>query len=192
MPAKLTRMPRQRAARFKGVTCMSLRLSLLKPSSLFAASYDRYIKELGTEERYPFPLDFEYSNFEKYLERVEDFALGKNLPKGYVQSTTLWLVRENEIVGVTNIRHELNNSIRHIGGHIGLSIKPTERGKSLGVKLMKMSISFLKDLGISEVHIHCEKSNKGSSKTIQACGGVLESEVSHNNEIIERYIVQNI
>ena len=167
-------------------------MRLLKPSKLLADSYDRYIKDLGSEERYPFPLDFDYSNFEKYLEKIEDFALGKNLPEGYVQSTTLWLVEENEIVGVTNIRHELNSSIRHIGGHIGLSIKPSARGKSLGVKLMKMSILFLKDLGVNKVHIHCEKSNTASSKTIQACGGVLESEVSHNKEIIERYIVQNI
>ena len=167
-------------------------MRLLKPSKLLADSYDRYIKDLGSEERYPFPLDFDYSNFERYLEKVEDFALGKNLPEGYVQSTTLWLVEENEIVGVTNIRHELNSSIRHIGGHIGLSIKPSARGKSLGVKLMKMSILFLKDLGVNKVHIHCEKANTASSKTIQACGGVLESEVSHNKEIIERYIVQNI
>ena len=54
---------------------------------------------------------------------------------------------------------------------------------------MKMSILFLKDLGVNKVHIHCEKANTASSKTIQACGGVLESEVSHNKEIIERYIV---
>ena len=80
-------------------------MRLLKPSKLLEDSYDRYIKDLGSEERYPFPLDFDYSNFEKYLEKVEDFALGKNLPEGYVQSTTLWLVEENEIVGVTNIRH---------------------------------------------------------------------------------------
>jgi len=86
---------------------MSHRLSLLKPSSIFAASYDRYIKELGAEERYPFPLDFNYSNFEEYLERVEDFALGKNLPQGYVQSTTLWLVQENEIVGVSIIQLDI-------------------------------------------------------------------------------------
>ena len=167
-------------------------MRLLKPSNLFAASYDRYIKDLGLEERYPFPLDFDHSDFNEYLERVEDFALGKNLPDGYVQSTTLWLVEENEIVGVTNIRHELNDSIRHVGGHIGLSIKPSERGKNLGVELMKMSILFLKDLGVSKVHIHCEKTNKASSKTIQACGGILESEISHSNKVIERYIVQNI
>ena len=56
---------------------------------------------------------------------------------------------------------------------------------------MKRSILFLNNLGVKDVYIHCEKPNLASSHTIKACSGVLELETSYNEEIIERYAVQN-
>ena len=165
-------------------------MRLVKPSKKYQESYDRYIKELGCEERYPFPLDFDYSNFDAYLSKIDDFTKGKDLPKGYVQSSTLWLILNNEIVGVTNLRHRLNPSLKQCGGHIGLSIKPSDRGKNLGKALMEMSINYLSNnLGVKTIHIHCHKSNAASSNTIKACGGALHSEIQDNGHTVERYIV---
>ena len=165
-------------------------MRLINPSKEYKESYDRYIRELGSEERYPFPLDFDYSDFDAYLSKVDDFSKGKNLPKGYVKSSTLWLIFNNEIVGITNLRHRLNASIKQCGGHIGLSIKPSERGKDLGKALMKMSIDFLSNnLGVKTIHIHCHKSNTASSRTIKACGGVFHSEIENEGHTVERYIV---
>ena len=56
---------------------------------------------------------------------------------------------------------------------------------------MKRSFLFLNNLGVKDVYIHCEKPNLASSHTIKACSGVLELETSYNEEIIERYAVQN-
>ncbi len=164
-------------------------MQLITPSIEYVESYDKYIQELGSEERYPFPLDFDYSNFKTYLSKVDSFAKAKNLPEGYVQSSTFWLIKDYEIVGITNIRHRLNKDIEYSGGHIGLSIKPSVRGEGLGKKLMSMSIDFLKGLGVKTVHIHCHKSNSKSSSTIKACNGVFHSEVDDHGHIIERYIV---
>ena len=164
-------------------------MRLVKPSIKFQESYDRYIKELGSEERYPFPLDFDYTDFSAYLSKVDEFSKGNNLPEGYVQSSTLWLISNDEIVGITNVRHRLNPSIERCGGHIGLSIKPSERGKNLGKALMKMSIDFLSNnLGVKTIHIHCYKNNAASSNTIKACGGVLHSEIEDNGQAVERYV----
>ena len=164
--------------------------TLITPTAEFEGSYGRYIEELGSEERYPFPLDFDYSNFDNYLARVEDFANGRNLPKGFVQSSTYWLVRDSEILGITNIRHNLTAELENLGGHMGLSIRPTQRGLGLGKLLMQLSIDHLSSLGVTTIHIHCHKANLGSAKTIQACGGELHSEILQGSDLIQRYIVQ--
>lgn len=163
-------------------------MKLVSTSLTYQESYISYIKELGNEERYPFTLDLEYNNFQQLLKQLDDFSSGINLPNGTVQNSTLWLVDGAEIVGVTNLRHHLNEEITHCGGHIGLSIRPSRRGNELGNLLMQLSIQHLSKLGVKEIHIHCYKDNEASAKTIIHCGGVLDSEIQDNNHSVQRYI----
>ncbi len=164
-------------------------MKLVAPSAAYEQSYREYILELGDEERYPFPLDFEFDDFEQLLARLNDFAQGRNLPDGYVQSSTLWLVDNAQIVGVTNIRHRLNDAIRHCGGHIGLGIRPSYRGKGIGAQLMKMSINYLAQMNVSSIHIHCHKHNLASANMIKACGGTIDSEITDAGLVIQRFTV---
>lgn len=57
--------------------------------------------------------------------------------KGLVPSFTYFLIREEDdkIVGMVDLRLELNDYLRNIGGHIGYSIRPTERKKDI-IKLI--------------------------------------------------------
>ncbi|WP_113906579.1 GNAT family N-acetyltransferase [Aliidiomarina celeris] len=163
-------------------------MKLILPNESFAESYHQYIAELGKEERYPFPLDFDASDFAALLERIENFRQGINLPEGYVPSTTYWLVSGDKLVGVSNLRHHLNERIAHAGGHIGLGIRPSERGKGFGNLLMKLTIEQAKARGIQPVHIHCYADNQASAKTIRANGGELHSEITDGGHTVQRYI----
>lgn len=167
-------------------------IKLIAPDISYQQSYHRYIQELGDEERYPFPLDFDYQDFPAYLSRLKEIEQGINLPTGYVPSSTYWLVQNDELIGVSNLRHSLNDSIRHAGGHIGLSIRPSQRRKGLSKTLLQLTIGKAKAMGIETVHIHCYRHNAASARMIRACGGVLESEVILNQgpepEIIQRYL----
>ncbi|QFT55024.1 GNAT family N-acetyltransferase [Microbulbifer sp. THAF38] len=165
-------------------------MKLVSPSANYEASYRQYIEELGNEERYPFPMDFDHADFEALIQKLSNFAQGKNLPEGFVPSSTLWLVDETEIVGVTNIRHYLNDRITHCGGHIGLGIRPKYRGKGYGKLLMKLSIQRLQEMSEGPVHIHCHKENSASANTIKACGGLLDSEIEADGKIVQRYLVK--
>lgn len=49
-------------------------MQLILPDSKYEASYKKYIKELGDEERYPFPLDFDHSDFSKLLKKLDNFS----------------------------------------------------------------------------------------------------------------------
>ncbi len=164
-------------------------MELILPTKEYRNSYEAYIEELGDEERYPFPMDFDYSDFEKMLAKISDFSKGENLPSGYVQSSTLWLVDAGNLIGVTNIRHRLNKEIEHCGGHIGLGIRPSYRGKGYGRKLMSLSIAKLNELGVDSIHIHCYKGNLASAKAITSNGGQLVSELPLESKVVQRYLV---
>lgn len=165
-------------------------MKLVRPSKYFEQSYISYIQELGDEERYPFTLDLDYSNFSQLLNKLNDYAVGVNLPDNTVANTTFWLVKDSEILGVTNIRHKLSDRLKNCGGHIGLSIRPSLRGKGLGCKLMALSLELLQKNGTRLIHIHCYKSNTSSAKTIISNGGLLDSEIRVGDEIIQRFLIE--
>lgn len=166
-------------------------VELVRPNEMYERSYRAYIEELGDEERYPFPLDFDHRDFPALLRRLSDFEMGRNLPEGYVPSSTYWLVENGELLGVSNLRHFLNESIFNAGGHIGMGIRPQARGRGLGNLLLSLTIAEARKRGIGELHIHCHKHNVASARMIMANGGVLDSEVSDGKSAdpIQRYIV---
>ena len=166
------------------------RMQLILPGADYEKSYKTYIQELGDEERYPFPLDFDHGDFSAMLARIDNFRHGIDLPDGFVAATTYWLIDGDEIVGVTNLRHYLNDRIRHAGGHIGLGIRPSYRGKGLGTLLMQLSVVKAAEMGIKQIHVHCHKHNQASARMIKANGGTLDSEIEDDGEIIQRFIIQ--
>lgn len=166
-------------------------LKLVPPSREYKRSYREYIAELGAEERYPFSLDFEHQDFTALLEHLGDFAKGINVPDGYVPSSTYWLIEAGNIAGVSSLRHCLNERIRQCGGHIGLGIRPSRRGRGLGSALMALTIQEARGKVSGDIHIHCHKGNEASVRMILANGGILDSEIEHGQPpvLVQRYLV---
>ena len=164
---------------------------LTSPGLEYEQSYGAYIVELSDEERYPFPLDLPHKDFPALLSRLNDFAKGVNIPEGFVPSSTYWLVEHGELLGVSNLRHHLNDRIRNSGGHIGLGIRPSYRGRGLGHLLMALTIQEARRKGIGEIYLHCHKNNEASTRMIISNGGVLESELKgvEAADTVQRYVV---
>lgn len=80
---------------------------------------------------------------------------------------------DNKIVGMINIRLSLNDKLKKFGGHIGYSIRPTERQKGYNKVNLFLALLCCQNHGIKEVLMDCDKDNLGSAKTIQALGGTL-------------------
>lgn len=165
--------------------------ALARPGLAYAASYRAYIRELGDEERYPFPLDFDHADFAALLARLDDLEAGRNLPPGRVASSTWWLVESGELIGVSNLRYRLNQDLWRCGGHIGFGVRPSHRGRGIGTLLMSLTLRQAWQRGIADVHVHCHKANRASARIIEACGGVLHSEIEEGPmcQVVQRYVV---
>jgi predicted acetyltransferase len=168
-----------------------MNLQIINPSVKYKESYHSYLNELGDEEKYPYPMDFDHSDFPALIKKLSSYSKGIGLPDWLVTNTTYWLIEGTELIGVSHLRHRLNANLMESGGHIGLGIRPSSRGKGYGNKLLDLTIEKAKKLSIEIIHIHCHKDNKASSRMIKSSGGALIDEVTEEvtNKKILRYIV---
>lgn len=114
-------------------------------------------------------------------------------PEGLVPDTEFLCVRaaDNRLVGMINIRHRLNDYLCRFGGHIGYSVRKSERGKGYGKEQLRLALGHCPALGIPRVLITCGSENIASQKTILSVGGVYESEELDpaDGEVTQRYWV---
>lgn len=128
----------------------------------------------------------DYHDFDYYLEHLEI----KEEKSGKVPDSVFFLLDEerNILLGAVNIRHYLNENLLKYAGHIGDGIRPSERGKGYGTKLIALALEECKKLGINKVLMVCNKENIASAKTIINNGGILENEIlSEKGTIEQRY-----
>lgn len=89
-------------------------------------------------------------------------------------------------IGKVNIRHRLNKNLLKAGGHIGYTIRPSERRKGYGTLILRLALPKAKALGIKKALITCYEDNIGSRKIIEANGGVLEDTATTNEGVVKR------
>ena len=116
----------------------------------------------------------------------------KTVPKNRVPATQFILTDTDtgRIYGMLQVRHELNEYLRKYAGHIGYSVRPTERRKGYAKKMLKLALRYCKEtLGIRQVLVSCLVENEASRRTILACGGVFEEKVFEHieNVWLEKY-----
>ncbi|MBD9104950.1 GNAT family N-acetyltransferase [bacterium] len=120
-------------------------------------------------------------NYDGWLEKIENDE--KIIPsEESVPSKTFFLIRENDnkIIGMIHIRLTLNKMLADIGGHIGYSIRPTERRKGYNKINLYLGLIECQKNGLDIIMLDCLKDNIGSSKTIEALGGYLVKEEEKN------------
>lgn len=160
-------------------------MQLVPPSVKYKESFIEAVREsqaLGIDElagrRYrELSIPELEADFEGFVERELSHSRGDNLPAGYVPATEYWLVDGGEYIGHVGIRHELNNQLLQVGGHIGYSIRPSKRRQGYGNKILALALPKAKELGIERVLLTCDADNEASRKIIEKNGGVLENQV---------------
>jgi predicted acetyltransferase len=122
-----------------------------------------------------------------YLDRVAAFKSAESVPEGRVTSTFFVAEIDGKIAGRLSIRHELNEFLALVGGHIGYGVAPEFRGRGIATHLLKYGLQFMKERGEEQVFISCHSENEASRKVIEKCGGVFAALVPHPYEDGELY-----
>lgn len=119
-------------------------------------------------------LDRYMDDYSAWLEKLAEDSSRKP-GEELVPAETYFLVREsdNRIVGMINIRLALNRKLWNYGGHIGYSIRPSERKKGYNKVNLYLALNVCAKRGLEAVLLDCDKDNIGSSKTMRALGGKL-------------------
>ena len=97
------------------------------------------IKEIGPGENGFGNSGYEmsYEDFPQYLMRNINMSKGIDLKSEQVPQTMYWLYVDGVPVGIGKLRDHLNDNLKRIGGHIGYTIRPSERGKGYGKAILK-------------------------------------------------------
>lgn len=102
---------------------------------------------------------------------------GAHLTGRWVPNTFLVADVRGVIVGRTSIRHELNDFLLRLGGHIGYGVRPAHRRRGYATEILRQSLNVAHGMGINPVLVTCDEGNVASARTIERCGGVLDDVV---------------
>lgn len=167
-------------------------LKLVLPTEEYKSKVEEYLQEFLENGEYEIAGDGgldRIKDFDEWLKKIQNDLSEENIEDNRIPAT-LYLTKrksDNKIVGNLQIRHKLNEKLLLYGGHIGDSIRPSERRKGYATEQIRLALYKCKELGIDRVLMDCDKTNIGSAKSIINNGGILENEVYINNELIQRY-----
>lgn len=127
-------------------------------------------------------------SFEEWYQAFKDNLKEETVREGLVPATTYLAIDEtNKLVGMIDIRHKLNEYLLNYGGHIGYSVRKSERRKGYATEMLKLALEKCKELNIKRVLITCDKNNIASACTILKNGGKFEDEIIDGHEVTQRY-----
>ena len=131
--------------------------------------------------------DAENFVYEEWLETNMQKEMGINLPENHVPS--IQFVSFDDVgraLGFLNLRLRLNEGLLNYAGHIGYSIRPSERGKGYAKETLSQGLQLAKEKNIKKALVTCSVNNPASRAVILANGGIFED--ARNG--VERYWIE--
>lgn len=131
-------------------------------------------------------------NYEEFLFKLENNKYQDRIKPAYSPQTTFGFFVDGRLVGGFNLRHNLKGNLINHGGHIGYLIRPSERGKGYGSKLLKYALIEARKLEIDRVLVTCRCDNIGSERVILNNNGVYENDYydEENGKTYKRYWIE--
>ncbi|MCI8500817.1 MAG: GNAT family N-acetyltransferase [Oscillospiraceae bacterium] len=116
-------------------------------------------------------------DYEDWCENTRRNRRPETARADWVSADTFFVFRKGDgkLVGVIDLRHDIsgNEFLSAYGGHIGYSVRPSERRKGYAFQMLRMALAHEKVLGLSRVMLGCYCDNLASKRTIERCGGRL-------------------
>ena len=131
--------------------------------------------------------DVEDFSYEEWLEGNRNKEMGIGLSENRVPS--IQFVSFDDVgraLGFLNLRLRLNEGLLNYAGHIGYSIRPSERGKGYAKEALRQGLQVANEKNIKKALVTCSVNNPASRAVILANGGLIE-DVRNG---VERYWIE--
>jgi len=146
---------------------------LVDPSEQFESEFLALLDELARESE-SFGSESARRDFPGYLRMLRAESLGIDLTPGEVPMSTFWLVNaDGRLLGESRLRHYLTPALEDYGGHIGYVIRPTERRKGFGTRILAQTLVKALRIGLHRIRLTCDSTNIASARIIEHNGGIL-------------------
>lgn len=165
-------------------------ITLIKPSLNLEPEYLDYVSEWqeSGESIVPSVVSKTFLPLEDFLEEQEQEE--RVAPTNWVTHSTYWLYDGETIVGAVNFRHDLNDQLQQVGGHIGYGIRPSARNKGYATEGLRQALEVARKRGLASVLITCSADNTASGRVILTNGGQeIESYIKEDGTRVRRFII---
>ena len=137
------------------------------------------------------PNNTDLANYTSFKHMVEELN-NKGVHKDWVPTTTLFCFKNDEIVGAVDIRHQLNQRLTNIGGHVGSGVVKSQRGQGIALYMLKEAKKILKELNVDKVLMTCNHKNYASQAVIKHCAGYeIAPYIKKNGQLVSRFEIPN-
>jgi len=164
---------------------------IVRPDIIYKDSFMEALREYHAEERQLYNdyarIDSDFSSF------IEDLRAERGHPHQPFQDwvepvpeTVLWMVKDEDYLGTVEIRHRINWHLEKWGGHIHFTIRPSQRNKGFGRKLLTKAIPFANYLGIERALITVAPDNLPGIRVCEVCGAEAAGATPQTDQFPER------
>ena len=128
-------------------------------------------------------------SYDEWLRSVTANTSPDTVNPSWVVTDTYFAFDENDsIVGIMDLRHELNDFLIDFGNS-GYSVRPSERRKGYATEMLRLILDRARETGMDKLQLSVERSNEASVKTITKNGGKYERSFTFEGEEADVYII---
>ncbi|MCR4656186.1 MAG: GNAT family N-acetyltransferase [Lachnospiraceae bacterium] len=133
-------------------------------------------------------LDQMYS-YDEWLTSVTNNSSHDTVNPSWVVTDTFFAFDENDsIIGIIDLRHELNDFLKDFG-NTGYSVRPSQRRKGYATEMLGLILERARQIGMDKLQLSVERSNEASIKTITKNGGKYERSFTFEGEKADVYMI---
>ena len=158
---------------------------LIKPDLSYKEELLKFLEEI---KKFDKNLKWQYSDMgdiEEYGCYYEEWL--KSIKNN---STEMFLMINeiNEVIGMIDIRQNIDEYKDKYRGNIGASIRPSKRNKGYGKILLELALSKCRDFKMHKVVITCNEKNNTSRNLIENNGGIYIDSIKNKEDNIRIYL----
>ena len=163
------------------------------PDGSHGQAFSALLEAYRQAEELPIPVVLREceGDYHLFLKKVEENRAHSWEKERLVPEDFYFLVdqRDGQLLGGTSIRRFPQDIPVDGRGHLTCGIRPDQRGKGYGGRMMRLALAECKNRGMERVQLTCRAANAPCVGTIESCGGVLSRELRPEGERLRQYWV---